>query len=95
MEVHLRLAPGGEDKGPGVATPMMVTAPLYGQLIGRSVCSFPRSQANRSAFTKRQDFPTFQDGMIRAGAIPLLSVGPFLFQAPSTLHFATPTATPT
>ena len=25
VEVHLRLAPGGEDKGPGAATPRMVT----------------------------------------------------------------------
>lgn len=27
--------------------------------------SFPRSQASRPAFTKRQDFPTFRAGMIR------------------------------
>ena len=35
MEVHLRLVPGGEDKGLGSATPMMVNT------IGRSVCSLP------------------------------------------------------
>jgi len=39
--------------------------PRDGQPIGRSVCSFPRSTASRSTFTKRRDYPTFRAGMIR------------------------------
>ena len=50
VEVHLRLVPG-KDEGARVGHPH------DGQPIGRSVCSFPRSQASRSTFIKRRDYP--------------------------------------
>ena len=63
-----QLAPGARwegVKGSGATSPRIITASQDGQPIGRSVCSFPRSQANRSTFTNRQDFPTLRAGMIR------------------------------
>lgn len=62
----MRLAPSGEDKGPGSATSMPVNT------VGRSFILFlessthsPEARPKRSTFTNRQDFPTLRPVMIR------------------------------
>jgi hypothetical protein len=57
MEVHLRLVPGGEEKGLGLVTPMMVTT------AGRAGCPYPRSQGGGCPFA----------GEVRLNHRPLLS----------------------
>ena len=75
VEVCLWLATDGEDKVArggdphGDLCPPMMVNQLGGRLsYSLMTYSFPRSQASRYAFTKRQDFSTFKAGIIRGNS---------------------------